>query len=664
MIGADGIDRVVSVVGWALLHFVWQGVLVAAVTATALALMRSRPAAARHAVALAALLVLLALPAATAGWLLSEDAPPRARADVGRATGGGTTGGPASGTPDPRSPRHVRPATAVEWLEGRLDVLVGLWALGVLLSGARLAAGCRRARRLAGVEARPAGEPWASLVASLAGRLGVRRPVRALESAVMHAPAVVGWLRPAILLPATALTGLSRAQVEALIVHELAHVRRNDVAVSVVQGLAEALLFYHPVVWWLSARLTEEREHSCDDVAVAFAGDPLGYARALAVLEERRLPPLRLAVAADGAPLLDRVRRILGSAPPARRPPIALLVAACLTAGGAALLARTGTEGGAGPSRPAVEVASAAGVPAPSVTPPDPPALTPPARGAGRRRPPAEAHSAGEETRYEVTGPSYLLRARLKGGVRLAPDRRDVEEIGAGGYVVVEERSGAREVRLEVRPDEEGRLRREWFVDGQAAAAGGEARSLLARALPHLATPRAGGAPAADPAPPADGRAGSDHEVRLALEERLAGARGAGTVAEVLREARRRIRDDWQMAELLLRAARDAGHLRGEARAAFFDALATVRSDWEKRRVLGAAIHPRLDAEGVAAVLESALDVRQDYERAELLLELVRAHPLEEPGLRAAFGRAADTIGSDWERRRVREAFERRHGGR
>src|SRR2546422_656218 len=116
------------------------------------------------------------------------------------------------------------------------------------------------------------GRPGAD-VARLAARLRIRRPVRVLESAVVQVPAVIGWLRPVILLPASALTGLTPLQLDALVAHELAHVRRYDYLVNLIQSVIETLLFYHPAVWWASQQVREEREHCCDDLAVVVCGD-------------------------------------------------------------------------------------------------------------------------------------------------------------------------------------------------------------------------------------------------------------------------------------------------------------------------------------------------------------------------------------------------------
>jgi hypothetical protein len=106
------------------------------------------------------------------------------------------------------------------------------------------------------------------------------------------------------------LCGLAPEQVEALLAHELAHVRRHDYLVNVLQGIAESLLFYHPAVWWISNQIRAEREHCCDDLAVAASGDVLVYARALAELESMRPAHFKAALSANGGSLLRRIQRL------------------------------------------------------------------------------------------------------------------------------------------------------------------------------------------------------------------------------------------------------------------------------------------------------------------------------------------------------------------
>ena len=185
------------------------------------------------------------------------------------------------------------------------------WCAGVALLTLHLAGGWWRLTRIAR-RATPivTGRLTAALPA-IAGRIGVKRKVRLVESALVRVPSVVGWLRPVIVLPISALAGLPPAHLEAILAHELAHIRRGDFAVNVLQCVVETLLFYHPAVWWVSRRIRVERELCCDDMAAALSPTRVAYARALTSLEELQHATRTVAVAANGGELLQRVRRIL-----------------------------------------------------------------------------------------------------------------------------------------------------------------------------------------------------------------------------------------------------------------------------------------------------------------------------------------------------------------
>ena len=183
----------------------------------------------------------------------------------------------------------------------------------------RLLGGWICAVRLRSRLVRPAPSEWQQALDRLKTRIRVSRPVRLLVSSLVQAPAVVGWLRPVVLVPVGALTGLPPEQIEALLLHELAHIRRHDYLVNVLQSVVEALLFYHPAVWWISGHIRTERELCCDDVAVSVSGDVLTYARALAELESARPAHFRAAMAATGGSLAHRIARLLGQSRPASR---------------------------------------------------------------------------------------------------------------------------------------------------------------------------------------------------------------------------------------------------------------------------------------------------------------------------------------------------------
>jgi HEAT repeat protein/beta-lactamase regulating signal transducer with metallopeptidase domain len=200
-------------------------------------------------------------------------------------------------------------------VEGALPWVVGAWAAGALVLSLRLLSGYSATRRLVRARREPAPETVLALIERLKSRLGVRRAVRVWCTGMTQVPAVVGSFAPILLLPASALTGLSTSELEAILAHELAHVRRHDYLVNVLQSLIETLLFYHPAVWWLGARIRAEREHCCDDLAVAACGSAPLYAGALLSMERLRAAP-ELAMALTGGSLLSRVERLL--APRAR----------------------------------------------------------------------------------------------------------------------------------------------------------------------------------------------------------------------------------------------------------------------------------------------------------------------------------------------------------
>ncbi|HEX8160479.1 MAG TPA: M56 family metallopeptidase [Pyrinomonadaceae bacterium] len=336
--------------GWTLAHSAWQLAAVAGLFAAANASLRRASPQARYCAACLALFAMLALPACTflalnsSGASVSTGTRASAPGDARPAHADGAAGAASA----PVKP-HARAGEALDdgegratlrlWAEGRIASLLPWLALawmcsvGVLL--ARLAGGWllnRRIRREAGAAAQLHGCRVA--LARLAARLRVTRAVRVCRSALVEVPTVVGWLRPVILVPACALAGLSAAQLEAIIAHELAHVRRHDYLVNLLQSLVETLLFFHPAVWYVSRRARAEREHACDDLAVEATGDVLVYARALAELEQLRRPaPVsRLALAASGGSLVGRIQRLLKPQPrpPAERAPAAAALLAAL----------------------------------------------------------------------------------------------------------------------------------------------------------------------------------------------------------------------------------------------------------------------------------------------------------------------------------------------
>jgi uncharacterized protein (TIGR03435 family) len=329
--------------GWTLVHFLWQGLSIAVLYAGARrAVARTSSPQARYLLACAALAAMMAAPLATWGLMRPSDASPDAAYRIRSTPPAASTTGIATTTITlPAAVRArvsgVQPAQFLLWV-------VMLWLAGAVVFWVRLAGGWVVAARMRSVLVRRAPPEWQETLSKLGARIGLSRPVRLLVSALVQVPTVVGWLRPVVLLPVGALSGLPAEHLEALLLHELAHIRRHDYLVNILQSVAEALLFYHPAVWWVSGHIRAERELCCDDVAVSVSGDALMYARALAQLESYRPAHLSAAVAANGGSLAGRIARLLGQSRTAGRTglgPGVLAVAILLAAAAYGLFAQS-----------------------------------------------------------------------------------------------------------------------------------------------------------------------------------------------------------------------------------------------------------------------------------------------------------------------------------
>ena len=328
----------IQALAWALVHFLWQGAAIGLASFIAFRLTRS--ASLRYAIGVGALVAMIAAPVTTVAVLGGAAA---AQTAVSAATDVQITLGlaaPVETLADAPGPTAAGGLTIAPEI---LAVAVLAWLSGVAFFGIRLIGGWVVARRLTRRAVQPVSDHIQAVARHLADRLAINRGVAILQSSAVVVPVMVGWLKPAVILPVAALAGLSPSQLEALLAHELAHVRRQDYLVNLLQSVAEALLFYHPAVWWLSHRVRADRELCCDDLAVSVC-DPLVYATALTDLAAMTSPGLALA-ATDGD-LLGRVRRILGQSEgvPTMRAGAMPVLALVLVAGVAVPVALASTQ--------------------------------------------------------------------------------------------------------------------------------------------------------------------------------------------------------------------------------------------------------------------------------------------------------------------------------
>lgn len=317
-------------IGWTLIHFLWQGAALAVMLSAELVLLRRSKANVRYIAACLTLALMVFVPCVTM-FMVPVSEFERA-ADISLTSSSFETGlAEVAEVSRPKSTEPISPkdvaapvvsvSSSYSWrergnaiLEPVLPYVVLGWLVGVFGLSVWHLGGWTQLQRLRRKMVRQVGPPWQSRVKELGELLGIRRAVQLVESALVRVPTVVGWVRPVILLPASALTGLTGEELEAILAHELAHIKRFDYLVNMLQTAVEILGFYHPAVWWVSHKIRVERENCCDDLAVSVSGDRVRYAKALTLLEEIRGGHAGLAVAASGVSLFGRIRRLVGTA--------------------------------------------------------------------------------------------------------------------------------------------------------------------------------------------------------------------------------------------------------------------------------------------------------------------------------------------------------------
>lgn len=312
-------DAITSALG----HSLWQNAIVGLLLWFVLMALRRRTANARYLAGCAALALMVALPVATA-FVLSPSLPPITAftpADVSAVP-------PVNDWLSPPAPQWVEAdGWQMNWLAVLKPWMLPIWLTGVLVCSLRLVLASAHIVALRR-QSSPEQGPTAALVARLAARMGVRRSIAIRMAPTAIAPATFGFFRPVILLSSATVLGIAPQQLEAVIAHELAHIRRHDYLVNVLQMLAETLFFYHPAVWWASRRIRIERELCCDDVAVQACGDAVCYAQALTSVARLQIAPSSVALGSAGGPLLMRIQRLLGVASVGRPvPPLWVAVA-------------------------------------------------------------------------------------------------------------------------------------------------------------------------------------------------------------------------------------------------------------------------------------------------------------------------------------------------
>ena len=671
----------IHVAGWTLVSFLWQGAVIGVVAAAALRLARRATASTRYAIGCAALGAMLATPVVTAWWLQSPGRTGWIAVVAHDLDGAAFARSELDPLANPRD-RLDRSATTSGRPAPWLPLLVTIWLMGVAALTARLVFGWRRVRQLHHSSLAMPSSRWQSAATRLAAFLGINRRVHMAECDLVDAPAVIGWLRPVIVMPVAALANLTPAQADAILAHELAHIQRHDYLVNLAQAVAETLLFYHPAVWWLSGRLRVEREHCCDDVALSVCGDAVEYAEALAAIEIRRAIPA-LALAAAGGSLVHRIRRILGPTTPASSS-IGWVVGPALA--GVLMVGAVGLA----------QVQPAAPRPPAPAAPAVPPAPAAPAQ-------PNSDVSSGREFRMESSDGLRNREVRSRGAITFSDDLTDVVAMADGAYLTIRDRNWFNVRSIELR-GERGGITRKFFIAGREQPWDPDGRQWLADRLPPLVR-RAGfavesrtrrilstsgvngvldeiklletdyvrrlyyrelfraapidGATAARIVASAGENIRSDFELRQTLEAAVTFVAADATAVRAYIDATGSIGSDFEHRQALTALAK-ASSLNGAAIEHLARSAARLGSDFEKRQALSQLIQGPLDAPARRnAVLEAAATIASDFECATLLIGFLERQTLSGESSVAFFGAVA-TIGSDFERGRVLKAVARR----
>ena len=304
----------VPALGRALLHFLWQGALIGMIAALLLHALRDARPQVRYAVACVAMLACALAPILGIAWTLMQrgEAAPADIAVVSVFVSKSLM--PASFMPVIAT---ASKGLAAWPFDAALPSIVAIWASGACALSLRMATGVWWIQRLCAAPQDASQAVWQVRLDDLAPRLGMARQVslRLVES--LATPAAVGWFRPVVLLPVALISRMPVSLIEALLAHELAHIRRHDYLVNLLQGAVEAMLFYHPVTWWLSRRIRIEREHIADRLAAEAIGEPRRLALALSELSElssrnASIPATpSLAMAAQGGHLMSRIEQLV-----------------------------------------------------------------------------------------------------------------------------------------------------------------------------------------------------------------------------------------------------------------------------------------------------------------------------------------------------------------
>lgn len=305
--------------GWTLVHFIWQAALIAVVAAIVLKCVKKQAATLRYTITSLSLVMVVTAGVITFTQVTVSTPLPKMTSQPAFAIEQAEVVSDPFIPPETQPERTSTPPTfswpaikkrCISLTEPAIPFVVMGWLAGVFGLSLLHLGGWAQLRKIRQQLSLPVSQDLQQRARDIALRLGVHKAFEVFESALVQVPAAFGHLKPVILLPAQAITGLSSEQIEIILAHELAHIKRCDYLINLLQTCIETLGFYHPAVWWLSHSIRQERENCCDDMVVNAFNNPVDYAKTLADMALIRSQQIDLAVASNGSSLVQRIERL------------------------------------------------------------------------------------------------------------------------------------------------------------------------------------------------------------------------------------------------------------------------------------------------------------------------------------------------------------------
>ena len=315
-------EELTFALGNTLFHSLWQGAAVALVLATIQLGLRRFSSKGKYLVGVAALVLILSLSVLT--FVSSYQSKIELKTDLSQMSAGETFDSQPSDltTDNALNNKKNYIKNGLNFITNHfylnMPLIVLIWLIGLIVQSFRFAGGVIYNQRLFVNKTKKISAVWEKRFQTLKKKTGVQQSVRLIESALIKTHIVIGHLKPVILLPIGLLARLPQDQVEAILIHELAHIKRKDYLLNLFQSIIDVLFFYHPAVRWISSVVSEERENCCDDIVVRVSGDKLNFAKALANIQSYQFEVHNYAVAAIGkhGKLFQRISRLFYSTQP------------------------------------------------------------------------------------------------------------------------------------------------------------------------------------------------------------------------------------------------------------------------------------------------------------------------------------------------------------